>query len=100
LSPSFQQYLREEYANAADFSDGEIYRHIREAILKGDIAAKNKWCARFDSDKMRKVTQLSQRKKLQEAWDDLLIFPPLFDCKFLVWTLPRGLSLNCDEVRP
>lgn len=96
--------LRQEYSNAKNFYDGDIYRRLRYAALAGDLAAKGRWQSKLSATKARDVRLLEERAKkdpqtghLQSSLDDLLPFAGLWPTVEL-GTFHRILSLRCPEV--
>ncbi|KAL9023325.1 MAG: hypothetical protein Q9180_008282, partial [Flavoplaca navasiana] len=61
LSREVQKTLREDYANSKNFYDGDIYRHLRRAHLRGDLRSKKQWLARLSTTKQRDVKQFEKR---------------------------------------
>ena len=95
--------LREEYSNAKNFFDGDIFRHLRRAHLAGNKFAKARWLAKLSRTKIRDIDLLekraakdSQTQHLQCALDDLLPFTGLWPA-LQIGTFHRLLSLRCPE---
>ena len=95
--------LREEYANAKNFYDGDIFRHLRRAHLSGNTFAKARWLSKLSPTKIRDIGLLEKRamkdpqtQHLQSALDDLLPFTGLWPA-LQIGTFHRLLSLRCPE---
>ncbi len=95
--------LRQEYSNAKNFYDGDIFRHLRRAHLAGDTSAKARWLSRLSKTKIRDISLLEKRaakdpqtQHLQSALDDLLPFTGLWPA-LQIGTFHRLLSLRCPE---
>jgi len=95
--------LREEYSNARNFYDGDIYRHLRRATLVGNLDARKRWLSKLKDTKGRDVCSLEKRaerdpqtRHLQSSLDGLLPFPGLWPA-LRIGTFHRLLSLRCPE---
>lgn len=89
--------LREEYSNSSNFSDGEIFRHIRLYHRLDNSIAERKWWARLTKDKAKDLKRILNIKALREGFDDLLDITGLWDA-FHIGTMRRYLVLKCHEV--
>ena len=96
--------LREEYSNAKNFFDGDIFRHLRRAHLAGNTSAKARWLSKLSKTKIRDIGLLEKRaakdpqtQHLQSALDELLPFTGLWPA-LQIGTFHRLLSLRCPEV--
>jgi len=89
--------LREEYSNAANFSDGEIFRHIRHYQKSGGILQERKWWARLTRDKSKDLKRILDVHSLRDAFDQLLEVTGLWPA-FHIGTMRRYLLLRCHEV--
>jgi len=98
IDVKLRESLREEYSNAANFSDGEIFRHIRLYNRDGDILQERKWWARLTKDKSRDLKRILDVQILREAFDRLLEVTGLWPA-FHIGTMRRYLLLRCHEVR-
>lgn len=81
LSETEVNELREEYSNAKNFYDGDIFRHLRRAYLVGNIFAKARSLFKLSKTKIRDIGLLEKRaakdpqtQHLQSAFDELLSF--------------------------
>ena len=97
MTPDFRRALKEEYSNSANFSDGEIFRHIHVNQKVRSIFGERKWWARLSKDKAKDLKRLLEIEKLREAFDDLLNIPGLW-ATFHIGSMRRYLSLKCHEV--
>ncbi len=95
--------LRQEYSNAKNFYDGDIFRHLRQAHLAGNASAKARWLCKLSRAKIKDVNLLEKRasrdpqtQHLQNAFDDLLPFTGLWPA-LQIGTFHRLLSLRCPE---
>ncbi|KAL8788265.1 MAG: hypothetical protein Q9213_001785 [Squamulea squamosa] len=103
LSQEAQNTLREDYANSKNFYDGDIYRHLRRAHLRGDLLSKKKWLSRLSTTKQRDVKQFEKRttrsfllKCFSDALDALIPYMGLWPA-FQIGTFHRILPLRCHE---
>lgn len=100
LNEEVRLALRSDHPNARDFSDGDIFRHLRYFEHKGDIAQLSRWQARLSASKLRDVKTLSSRyPAVMDGFDKLLPFVGLW-APLQLGTFHRILSLNCEEVLP
>ena len=53
--------LREEYSNAKNFYDGDIFRCLRRAHLAGNTFAKARWLSKLSRTKIRDIDLLEKR---------------------------------------
>lgn len=97
MSPDLVANLREEYANSANFSDGEIFRHIRMYHKGEQEREEKKWWARLTKDKAKDLKRILAVKELREGFDNLLDISGLWDA-FHIGTMRRYLVLKCHEV--
>jgi hypothetical protein len=72
LSEKAQQSLRDGHSYSANYSDGEIFRHIRRCQLAGDTSGEEYWITRYSKPKERKLKLLLKRKILRKALDSIL----------------------------
>lgn len=98
--------LRDEYSNARNFFDGDIYCHIRNGHLQGKRSEKRKWLARLSKAKQRDVMQLERRAEncrnpemglFSQALYELILFRGLWPA-FQIGTFHRLLSIRCPAV--
>lgn len=92
--------LSEEYANSANFSDGEIFLKLREYDTRTEKQAKTMFAemrmwGRLSRDKRKDLKQILKRKSVLAALDALRILPGLFT-GFRIEH--RFLAMKCDEV--
>ncbi|KAL2808642.1 hypothetical protein BJX63DRAFT_424458 [Aspergillus granulosus] len=99
LQESTKDSLREEYAHALKFSDGDIYRSIRFYERSGDSTLVNKWKARLSERKAQYLSQLGDElnKPICSALDRILPFIGLWD-GLKLGAFCRILPLRCPEV--
>ena len=95
--------LRQEYSNAKNFYDGDIFRHLRRAHLAGNTLAKARWLSKLSRTKIRDIDQFEKRavkdaqtRHLQSALDALLPFTGLWPA-LQIGTFHRLLALRCPE---
>ena len=95
--------LREEYSNAKNSYDGDIFRRLRRAHLAGNTFAKARWLSKLSRTKIRDIDLLEKRaakdpqtRHLQCAFDHLLPFTGLWPA-LQIGTFHRLLSLRCPE---
>lgn len=103
LSEGEIQELRDEHLNARNFFDGDIFRHLRQCHLIGDLHRKKKWLSRLSEAKRRDVQTLEKRKDTEsrlfaQSLDALIPFIGLWPA-LRIGTFHRLLSLRCLEVR-
>ena len=70
--------LRQEYSNAKNFDDRDIFRHLRRAHLAGDTSAKARWLYKLSRTKIRDVNLLEKRASKDAQTQHLQI--PLTTC--------------------
>jgi hypothetical protein len=89
--------VREAFSHEQKFSDGVIFRNIRENYYKQDEISEKKWWARLTETKRRDLRQLLNSGPLINAFDELLTYPGLWQ-PIQLGTLHRLHSLRCQEV--
>ena len=92
--------IRDEYANARNFCDGDIFQQIRQSQLSRNVQAESRWLARLSEGKRKDLKQLQRRpelKPLAEALDNLLPFVGFWP-SLQIGTFHRVLNLKCPEV--
>ena len=73
LSDDATRYIREEYSNARNFCDGDIYRHLRHHQMQQNAEESGKWLARLSESKRKGIRQLREKMQpLCSAFDRLL----------------------------
>ena len=98
-SPALLTALSEEYSDSVNFSDGEIYRRIRQYKNEGEqslndrFAEKRLW-ARLTKSKRRDLKQFL-KSPLAAGFDVLRVIPGLWS-GFRIGH--KFLALRCDEV--
>lgn len=100
LSEETKLDLKEDYTNARNFCDGDIFRQLRFSQLRNDEAEEGRWLARLSECKRKDVKQLLRRKELRviaTALDDLLPYVGLWPA-LQIGTFHRILNLKCPEV--
>lgn len=93
--------MSEDYPNAKNFCDGDIYRQIRKCDAQQDALGRGKWLVRLSECKRIDLLKLLKKEHLQPivlALDKLIPFVGLWPTLQL-GTLHRLLSLKCPEVR-
>ncbi|KAI9676517.1 MAG: hypothetical protein M1817_000675 [Caeruleum heppii] len=88
--------IREEYSNALNFSDGDIYRNVRRHQRRSERAEEGKWLARLTESKRKDLRQLQTLSGLSSAFDRLLPFVGLWSAMQL-GKFHRILTLKCLE---
>ena len=88
--------VAEEYSNEQAYSDGEIFRKIRQSHNESDDDGEQKWWARLTGDKPKDLRTILKDKRFERAFDAMLPWPGL-------WTSISLCSLRkrmgkCDEV--
>lgn len=92
-------HLKDEYANARAFCDGDIYRHLRHHQLHGNIQEAAKWSTRLSASKARYVKQLQEKElELCKVFDKLLSYIGLWS-SFELGALHKILPVHCPTVR-
>lgn len=109
ISYELKTLLIEEYANEERPCDGEIYRKIREyQFLPGSIDSnvspatcisfENRWWARFNPSREKKLRSLFRNPMLAAGFDALGKSPGIFDAGMMVTTLHKMIATSCHEV--
>lgn len=103
LSENGVQAIRDEYLNARNFYDGEIFRRLRQCHCTGNQAEKNMWLSRLSEAKQRDVATMEKRQDSEsrafaDSLDGLIPFIGLWPALKL-GTFHRLLSIRCLEVR-
>ncbi|KAL6722255.1 structural constituent of cuticle [Lecanora helva] len=93
--------IRNEYLNARNWYDGDVFRQIRRCHRVGDGQGKMQWLSRLSAAKQRDMQILEKRRGIHDqafakSLDDLLDFPGLWPALQL-GTFHRLLSLRCAE---
>ncbi|KAL8939684.1 MAG: hypothetical protein Q9216_003224 [Gyalolechia sp. 2 TL-2023] len=76
-----QDDIREEYSNARNFCDGDIFRYLRYGQIRQDDCEERRWLARLTECKRKDLKQLQRRaelKSVNDALDKLLPFVGLW----------------------
>ncbi|KAK3061229.1 hypothetical protein LTS18_006731, partial [Coniosporium uncinatum] len=91
-------YLREQYLNCRNCSDGEIYRYIRLYQKSGDEQGERRWRSRLSPSKTKALKQLQSQchGSIVGCLDELVQFPGLWN-SFQLGSFPTILSLRCPE---
>ena len=98
MNHELRNELREEYSNAANFSDGEIFRHIRFYQKINAALEEQKWWARLTRDKSKDLRRILNVRNLRDAFDSLLNITGLWSA-FHIGTMRRYLIMKCHEAR-
>ena len=93
----WQRELAEEYANSANFSDGEIYRKIHQYSSEQDKFAEKKWWARLTKKKSEFLYRFFKHKRFPAAFNALTDIPGIWD-GLNIGVLDKMMALKCDEV--
>ena len=103
LSEPGKRAIREEYSNALNFSDGEIFRYLRHCSLKNEQSGRVKWLSRLSESKRRDLKQLEkfaeedeEMEKFRNSLDDLIPYTGLWPA-LKIGTFHRLLPLRCPE---
>jgi len=88
--------ISEEYSNATNFSDGEIYVQICQHAKNSGYFAERKWWARLTKRK-RDFLRSFMHHPLRKALDPLLCMPSIFN-GLNIGVLDKIMALKCDEV--
>lgn len=101
LSEQGRHAIREEYSNALNFSDGDIFRHLRYCKLQGKPVGK--WLSKLSDSKRRDLKQLEKlagedthMKKFRDSLDALILYTGLWSA-MKIRTFHRLLPLRCPE---
>lgn len=100
LTAEARRKLREAERISQEFSDGDIYRNVRNYQQRGDAEPAGEWLARWTPTKCRDFKKIYEPKvdnhrDFRENLDALLRFPALWP-PWLMGT--HLLSLQCPEV--
>ena len=93
--------IREEYTNARNFCDGDIFRYLRYGQIEQDESEERRWLARLSEWKRKDLKQVQKRQELKPfnaMLDRLLPFIGFWPALQL-GTFHRILNLKCPEVR-
>ncbi|OJD25070.1 hypothetical protein ACJ73_03562 [Blastomyces percursus] len=101
--PELRRNLMEQYSNAANFSDGEIYLKICHYQEQGQMSldkahnfAEKCWWARLSNNKQDNLTRLFKHKVYRNAFDKLRSVPAL--CRGLRLARMKDLiSMRCPK---
>jgi hypothetical protein len=96
----WQRELSEEYSNSTNFSDGEIYRKIRQYSSDGSDSnyfAEKKWWARLTKKKRNFLKRLLKHKGFRKAFDALRGIPGIWP-GLNIGVLDKIIAMKCDEV--
>ena len=63
-----RRVIREEYLNALNFSDGDIFRHLRYCSLRNERSGRVKWLSRLSESKRRDLRQLERFADPPAGW--------------------------------
>ncbi|OCL03052.1 hypothetical protein AOQ84DRAFT_420650 [Glonium stellatum] len=96
LSTAASKRIIEAFRNEQPFSDGEIFRKMRQYHQMGDKKTENQWLARLTPTKQKDLRQLLKDKRFAAAFDELVDMQGMWD-PIKLGTLHRLLSLKCDE---
>lgn len=103
MSEPGRRAIREEYSNALNFSDGDIFRHLRHCSMNNELSGKVKWLSRLSESKRRDLKQLEkfaeedeEMRRFSESLDDLIPYTGLW-AAMKIGTLHRLLPLRCPE---
>ncbi len=100
VTGNLQQVLCKEYSDSVNFSDGEIFRSIRQYQIDpekelGTVYAEKCMWARLSVDKRKDLKRILKHEGFTKAFDALRRIPGL-------WTGFRiehkFMSMKCDEV--
>ena len=99
LPAEAQWRLANHYDNALNFSDGFIYRHLRQTESMGLDQEHRDWLAKLSKVKQRDYRQLCRAPNLllRDAFDDLLAFVGLWST-FYLGTFHHILNLKSNPV--
>jgi Protein of unknown function (DUF3723) len=97
MSPELETILIEEYSKSINFSDGHIYRKIREYKSSGDMLAEMRWWAHLTDSKPKDLKQFLGHKTFPSAFDKLLVIPGLWD-GLKIGVLHKIIAMKCDQV--
>lgn len=103
LSEAGRRAVREEYSNALNFSDGDIFRHLRHCSLRNEQSGRAKWLFRLSESKRRDLRQLKRfaeedkdMERFRNSLDDLIPYIGLWPALKL-GIFHRLLSLRCSK---
>ncbi|MCJ1250104.1 hypothetical protein MMC30_007330 [Trapelia coarctata] len=91
--------IQEEYANALNFCDGDIFRNLRYAQKEGNLAKEGRWIARLSKRKWEDVRRLQTKdnlKALNQAFDHLLDYEGLWPA-LQIGNFHNILAMRCPE---
>ena len=97
LGQQAKRLLKEEYANASNFSDGEIYSKIRFYQEKQTALCERRWWAYLSRSKSKNLRRILLRPKYVAAFDVLRPAQGLWP-SFRLGDFHTLLALRCDEV--
>ena len=97
LGENARQSLRDGYSYSANYSDGEIFRHVRRSQLAGNTLEERRWRSRYSKAKERKLKLLLKRPVLLNALDSILPVRGLWKA-FHAGSLDFLVAQRCDEV--
>ena len=86
-----------QYSHGTKFSDGDIYRKVREYQKVDHDHSANAWIQKLSKCKQIGLKLLLERKGLVKAFDNLIDFPGLWSGLEL-GNIRKILALHCDEV--
>lgn len=93
---------QEGFEHVQPYSDGTIFRKVRDHSRARRTLEAQSWLARLSRTKRRDYAQLLRQKKfspLLKAFDSLLPFEGLW-YDFKLGTFHRLLTMRCTEVSP
>ncbi|KAI9799076.1 MAG: hypothetical protein M1833_004270 [Piccolia ochrophora] len=100
LPQGVESDLREEYSNARNFGDGDIFRNIRYHQMRNNAHGERKWRARLSESKRKDLKQFQKiatnKPALSQAFDALLPYVGLWS-SLQLGTFHRILTLRCPE---
>lgn len=103
MSEQDRRVIREEYLNALNFSNGDIFRHLRYCSLRNEPFGRVKWFSRLSKSKRRDLKQLKRfaekdikMERFKNSLNDLIPYTGLWPALKL-GTFHRLLPLRCPE---
>ncbi len=88
-----------QYSHGTNFSDGDIYRKVRQYHKENNDSAAERWIQQLSRCKQVGLKCLLENRGIVNAFDTLLNFPGLW-IGLELGNIRRILAMHCDEVFP
>ena len=99
ISDDLRTLLADEFYHEEKYSEGEIYRKIRQYKLDRKPIAAARWSARLSKNKKFEIKRLQRRDDFTAAFNALLDIPGLWRDGMRLGVTKAMLDLRCDEVK-